>query len=150
MSEYLPYIIPILSLILTAFIWFYFNKKFESYKIKTDKKIISYSELINFSRAFTKDPSLSYDENVEMAKNFITKYHNEILPFAPKDVVYSIQDFLYNSWTNYLSTSRNNQTKSLFNIIKYIRKDLGLEPLDLEKIEFHSINEINFKKHTSK
>jgi len=47
MIEYLSEIISILSLLLTALLWFIYNKKFKWYEARLDKKLISYSELIN-------------------------------------------------------------------------------------------------------
>jgi len=144
MIEYLSEIISILSLLLTALLWFIYNKKFKWYEARLDKKLISYSELINYSRAFMNDPTLTFEERKLMANNFLLKYYNEILPFSSKAVILSVQNFLFNSWTNFVDTQQNNQTKALAQVIAAIRSDLWLEKIDFAKIEFHAINEVNF------
>lgn len=133
----------LVTLILSAFIStcvsYYFNKKAEINRIRFDKKLESYSRLINLAKAFMNDPSLQKENAKQMANEFIEKYNNEILPFAPKNVVVAVQEFLFNSWTKYADS--NSQTKSLIGVIQAIRKDLELENLDEWKIEFHAINE---------
>lgn len=146
----IPTILSILNLFITAFLWLYFNKKFEEFKKTSDKKFQSYSELINLAKSFTNDPSLTSKDLIVMQKKFIEKYNNEILPFWPKKVVEAVQDFLFHSWTKFVRADQNLHTKSLLNIIQVIRSDLWLEKLNQEIIEFHAINDDNFKNKSSK
>lgn len=115
------------------------SKKFDKYKRTYDKKFESYSELINLAKPFISDPWLDFKEAKDISNRFIAKYNNEILPFAPREVVESVQNFLFYSWTKF--ANENNQTKALTWIIQAIRKDLWLEKLDWNNIEFHAINE---------
>ncbi len=148
--DYIPTTISILSIIITGLLWFNFNKKFDEFKKTSDKKFQSYSELINLAKSFTNDPSLTYEDSIQMQKKFIEKYNNEILPFWPKNVVETVQKFLFNSWTNFVKAEENLQTKALFDIVQEIRKDLWLEKLNQENIEFHAINVNNLKDKLSK
>jgi len=124
------------------------NKEFENYKRNSDKKIESYTELINLTKPFLNDPALTFKEAKNLSKLFIEKYNNEILPFAPKEIVDEVQGFLFNAGTKFANT--DSKTKSLFKIIQAIRKDLGLKRLDLETLEFHTINEEQLRKVYSK
>lgn len=133
------------SIVSPIWIRYYFNTKFENYKKTSEKKFESYSELINFARPFLSDPWITnFQEARELSLNFFRKYNNEILPFAPKDVVYSVQNFLFNSWTKYANSGT--QIDAFNEMIDTIRKDLWLQPLDWKKVEFHTLNEDELKK----
>lgn len=137
-------VISILFSALALYIGHKNNKEFEKYKKTFDKKFESYSDLIALTKPFLNDPALNFKDAKDLAKRFIEKYNNEILPFAPKEIVDAVQEFLYNSWT--MVAGSNVQTKALTGIIQAIRKDLNLDALDLEKIEFHTVNESGLKK----
>lgn len=144
-TELLSGLAFIISIVSPIWVGYYFNTKFEIYKKTSEKKFESYSELINFARPFLSDPWITnFNEARELSLNFFQKYNNEILPFAPREVVYSVQNFLFNSWTKYANTGI--QLDAFNKMIDAIRKDLWLQPLDWKEVEFHTLNEDGLKK----
>lgn len=160
--------INIIILIFNIIIWFSiysykkwidnkFNKEFEEYKNllkkesedykrfkENDFKI--YSDLINSTRCFTQDPSLTFNEAKKLGENFIVKYHNEVLAFSSKNLVESIEKVLYNSITKI--PNNNELIESLKEMINKIRKEQWLEELD--NINFHSLDIDELKKRYTK
>ena len=135
----------VISTGLPILIWYYYNKKIEIYKKTSEKKFASYTELINFARPFMSDPwIINFEEAKKLSLSFFQKYNNEILPFAPRDVVYAAQNFLFNSWTKYANPGI--QLDAFSKLINTIRKDLWLEPLDWKEVEFHALNEEELRK----
>ena len=135
----------LVSVISPIWVGHYFNTKFETYKKTSEKKFESYSELINFARPFLSDPWITnFAEAKELSLSFFQKYNNEILPFAPREVVYSVQNFLFNSWTKYANPGI--QLDAFSKMIDAVRNDLWLQPLDWKEVEFHTLNEDELKK----
>ncbi len=112
------------------------NKEFEDYKKYKERNFKVYSELINLTRPFLQDPSLSYVEARDMAEKFIIKYNNEILPFASDELVASVNRFLYSSVTKV--AEKNELTESLKEMINAIRVEQWLSII--EDIKIHSLD----------
>lgn len=122
------------------------EKELEDYKYKKDTDFKIYSELINLTRPYLDDPTLTYEEALNMAKLFIIKYNNEILPFASKELVSSVDNFLYNSATKIAWD--NKLISSLWNMISSIRKEQWLEQIN--DIKIHIVDTDYLKKKYQK
>jgi len=129
-----------------AIIWILIKYLLDKKKIKSEneykRKFSTYTELINYSMPLLDNPSLSYDEAKQMTTSFLMKYHNEILPFAPKDIVENVDEFLSNSIVQV--PEENELTKWIYKIISSIRKDIGLEKID--NIRFYAIKDEELQK----
>ena len=89
-----------------------------------ERKIQSYSNLIDFSRAFMGDPNFDYDGALHSQQEFIKKFHNDILLNSSADVIKSVDNFFDSVSISY--SNKDESTDALFRMIATLRKDLGL------------------------
>lgn len=112
------------------------QKELEDHKKQKETDFKIYSELIDLTRPFLSDPNLNYEEAKKMAEFFIIKYNNEILPFASKELISNVDEFLYNSTTKI--AQENELTLALWKMISAIRKEQNLEPIT--SIRIHTVD----------
>ncbi len=108
------------------------DKKLEDYKKTFDRKVESYTNLIALLSSFMDDPGLTEEETTKRQRQFINKFHDDILLYSTKEVVDSVNNFFKEIRTNgspkvkqaLLRVNPNTITVAVLNIIAAMRKDL--------------------------
>jgi len=143
--------ISILSLLgIGAIVGAWVNHRFQKNREKTARSIQSkmeaYSSLLNFASGFLGDPNLDYEEALKYQREFIKKFHNDILLFSPSSVIRAADNFFDSVSISY--SNKDESTDALFGLIAAMRKDLGNS--DLSEVEnrykFYSVNIEDLKK----
>lgn len=124
-----------------AFINHLLQKSREIQNRAIERKIKSYSNLIDGARAFIGDPTLDYETALVAQQEFIKKFHNDILLYASDEVIKSVDRFFGSVSISY--SNKDESTDALFNMIAVMRSDLGLSRKDL--LERHKVYTVNIE-----
>lgn len=115
---------------------FLISKK-RKYEEIREMKRKAYSELLDSSRAFMDDPSLSEEHAREVKKRFIAKYYNEIILFADKKVQQTIESFIQTGGVS--SADSGEQVSKFKDMVVTIRKDLDFDGDLSENFKMYSL-----------
>ncbi|HBI17101.1 MAG: hypothetical protein UR60_C0021G0021 [Candidatus Moranbacteria bacterium GW2011_GWF2_34_56] len=131
--------------IIGAFIGHLLQKDREANMQSRVKKIEAYSSLLNYSRGFMGDPTLSYEEALSYQQEFLKKFYNDILLFSSKEVIESVDKFF--DTVSISHTNKDIVTDALFTLTESMRKDIGLKSNKIkERDKFYTVNTEDLKK----
>jgi len=129
-------LIPLLSAIIggsiVAFVNYLLDIKKRKAELKEEFKRKAYGKFLNKARSFLNDPNLTKEDTIKYQKEFIEKYYNEIMVSAPKEVIKLVEDFFDTVSISF--TNEDKKTRAIDNLLKGIRKDLGLNDISSERL----------------
>jgi len=118
---------------IVAYINYVLDIKKRREELKEEFKRKAYGEFLDKARSFLNDPNLNKEDIIKFQKEFIKKYYNEIMVSAPKEIIKLVEDFFNTVSITY--TNEDKKTKAIDNLLRAIRKDLGLDDVSgLERL----------------